>query len=33
MLNLICEEGGVIKEIDLFWEMEIDGTFNMKIFR
>lgn len=34
MLNLTCEEGGVLKEVDLFWERKIDNdTFAMKIFR
>lgn len=34
MLNLTCDEGGVLKEIDLFWVREIDDdTFNIKIFR
>lgn len=34
MLNLTYEEGGVLKEVDLFCEREIDDdTFKMKIFR
>lgn len=34
MLNLTCEEGGVLIEVDLFCEREIDDdTFKMKIFR
>lgn len=31
MPNLTCDEGGVLKEVDLFWEREIDDdTFKMK---
>lgn len=34
MFNLICDEGGVFKEVDLFWERKIDDdVFKMKIFR
>lgn len=34
MLNLTCEEGGVLKKVDLFCEREIDDdTLKMKIFR
>lgn len=33
MPNLTCDEDGVLKEVDLFWEREIDDdTFKMKIF-
>lgn len=31
MPNLTCDEGGVLKEVDLFWEID-DDTFKMKIF-
>lgn len=33
MPNLTCDEGGVLKEVDLFWERKIDDdAFKMKIF-